>query len=38
MNLDMIKNIITLLGGTGAILFIPKLYLEYRKQKKLQEE
>lgn len=38
MNIDMIKEIITLIGGTGAIAFIPKLYFEYKKQKKLQEE
>ncbi|MFY8331884.1 hypothetical protein [Vagococcus carniphilus] len=38
MNIDIIKDVFTWLGGIGTIFFIPKLYIEYRKQKKLQEE
>lgn len=38
MDLDTIKETITFLGSSGAILFIPKLYLDYKKQKRLQED
>ncbi|UUV98405.1 hypothetical protein [Vagococcus luciliae] len=38
MDLDTIKETLTFLGSSGAILFIPKLYLDYKKQKRLQED